>query len=98
MRTPNGLRYRLVGGLRKRHFDGANSKPRKLLENAQTPTSRVHAVLGGFLVVQDSLLEESQHYQPDKILQTTVPSISYKPSNKCDMQRDLDNIDGSHYS
>ena len=44
--TPNGLRYRLVGGTRKRHFDGTSSKPHKLLENAQTPTSRVHAVLG----------------------------------------------------
>lgn len=44
---PNGSRYPLVGGTRQRHFDGTNSKPRKPLENAQTPTSRVHAVLGG---------------------------------------------------
>ena len=44
---PNGLRYPLVGGTRQRYFDGINFKPRKLLENAQTPTSRVHAVLGG---------------------------------------------------
>jgi len=43
----NGWRYPLVGGTRKRHFDGTNLKPRKLLENAQTPISRVHAVLGG---------------------------------------------------
>ena len=43
----NGVRYPLVGGTRKRHFDGTNFKPRKLPENAQTPTSRVHAVLGG---------------------------------------------------
>jgi hypothetical protein len=42
----NGSRYRLVGGTRERHFDGTNLKPRKPLENAQTPTSRVHAVLG----------------------------------------------------
>jgi len=42
----NGWRYPLVGGMRQRHFDGINFKPRKLLENAQTPTSRVHAVLG----------------------------------------------------
>ena len=41
----NGLRYPLVGGTRKRHFDGTNFKPRKVLENAQTPTRRVHAVL-----------------------------------------------------
>ena len=53
---PNGARYPLVGGTRGRHFDGSNLKPRKVLENAQTPTAmapafvagdRVHAVLGG---------------------------------------------------
>ena len=50
---PNGLRYAphdrcgvLVGGTRQRHFDGTNTKPRKLSENAQTPTRRVHALLG----------------------------------------------------
>jgi hypothetical protein len=41
--APNGVRYPLVGGTRERHFDGTNSKPRKLLENAQSPTSRVLA-------------------------------------------------------
>ena len=46
LRVPNGLRYPLVGGTRQRHFTGTNSKPRKVLENAQTPTSRVHALLG----------------------------------------------------
>jgi hypothetical protein len=46
---PNGWRYPLVGGTRQRYFDGTNFKPHKVLENAQTPTSRVHAVLGGFL-------------------------------------------------
>ena len=44
---PNGVRYPLVGGTRQRHFDGTHFKPRKLPENAQTPISRVHAVLGG---------------------------------------------------
>lgn len=39
----NGLRYPLVGGTRQRHFAGTNSKPRKLPENAPTPTSRVLA-------------------------------------------------------
>ena len=39
-------RYPRVGGTRERRFDGANFKPRKLLENAATPTRRVHAVLG----------------------------------------------------
>ena len=43
---PNGLRYPLVGGTRQRRFDGTHYKPQKLSENAQTPTSRVHAVLG----------------------------------------------------
>jgi len=43
----NGWRYPLVGGTRQRHFAGTNFKPHKLLENAPTPTSRVHAVLGG---------------------------------------------------
>src|SRR5688572_30936894 len=43
---PNGWRYPLVGGTRQRLFDGTNLKPRKLPENAQTPTSRVHALLG----------------------------------------------------
>ncbi len=47
---PNGLRYPLVGGTRQRRFDGTNFKPRKLLENAPTPTSRVHAVLGFFML------------------------------------------------
>ena len=41
----NGERYPLVGGTRQRYFDETNFKPRKVLENAQTPTSRVHAVL-----------------------------------------------------
>src|SRR3972149_5522995 len=42
---PNGWRYPLVGGTRSRRFDGTNFKPRKLPENAQTPTCRVHALL-----------------------------------------------------
>jgi len=47
---PNGLRYRLVGGTRPRRFAGTSFKPRKLPENAPTPTSRVHAVLGRLAV------------------------------------------------
>jgi hypothetical protein len=55
---PNGWRYRLVGGTRERHFAGTHFKPRKELENAQTPTSRVHAVLGSFSSEQDSMPEK----------------------------------------
>jgi len=43
----NGLRYPRVGGTRECHFAGTSFKPRNLPENAQTPTRRVHAVLGG---------------------------------------------------
>jgi len=43
----NGSRYPLVGGTRQRHFAGTSFQPHKLLENAATPTRRVHAVLGG---------------------------------------------------
>jgi hypothetical protein len=46
--APNGLRYPRVGGTRERHFAGTNLKPRNLLENAQTPIRRVHAVLARF--------------------------------------------------
>ena len=61
-KLPNGLRYPLVGGTRQRRFDGTNSKSRKLLKNAPTPTTpvpvqfagvRVHAVLGGFIASLD---------------------------------------------
>ena len=43
---PNGWRYPLVGRTRQRYFGGTSLKPHQLPENAQTPTSRVHAVLG----------------------------------------------------
>ncbi len=58
---PNGVRYPLVGlpaqagGTRGRRFAGTNFKPHKLLENAQTPTRRVHAVLGCVLTVSMSI-------------------------------------------
>ena len=38
-----------VGGTRERHFAGTNSKPRKRLENAATPTRRAYAVWVAFL-------------------------------------------------
>jgi len=42
----NGLRYPLVGGTRLCHFDRTNLEPEKVPENAASPTSRVHALLG----------------------------------------------------
>jgi len=60
MKMPaNGLRYPLVGGTRQRHYDGTNFKPCKLPENAQTPTSRVHAVLGALIEHQTRKLEQA---------------------------------------
>jgi len=56
--APNGLRYPLVGGTRQRRFDGTRLEPRKLPENAATPTSRVHAVLGALLECQPGPLEQ----------------------------------------
>jgi len=52
------VRYPLVGGMRERRFDGTNFKPKKLLENAATPTSRVHALLG-------ALTERRTHQHKD---------------------------------
>ncbi len=51
------MRYLRVGGRRQRHFDGASSKPRKLPENAATPTRRVHVVLGA-VELKESLLKK----------------------------------------
>ena len=53
----NGLRYPLVGGTRERQFAGTNLKPRKRPENAQTPISRVHAVLAGLHVYKSLALQ-----------------------------------------
>jgi len=47
-----------VGGTRQRHFAGTNLKPREMPENAQTPTSRVHAVLGGFLFFHTNIANQ----------------------------------------
>jgi len=52
---PNGLRYLLVistgsirrGGTRQRRFAGTNSKPRKLPENAPTPTITTPVLVRG---------------------------------------------------
>jgi len=45
-RQSQGFALPAVGGTRQRRFAGTNLKPRKLPENAATPTRRVHAVLG----------------------------------------------------
>jgi hypothetical protein len=62
----NGLRYPLVGGTRQRHFSGNNLKPHKLPENAQTPTSRVHALLAALTERRTSGSQE-----------TTKPILKY---------------------
>jgi len=43
----NGLRYLLVGGRGQRSLYGKMPKCRNLPENAQSPTSQVHALFGG---------------------------------------------------
>jgi hypothetical protein len=45
--APNGSRYPLVGGTGERRFAGTNLKPRKLPENAQTPTTMAPAHFAG---------------------------------------------------
>jgi len=68
---PNGVRYPLVGGTRPRHFDGTNFKPRNLLENAATPTSRVHAVLGNLTERKTRLLQKDNTANLTRFLHTT---------------------------
>ena len=58
---PNGMRYLRVGGTRQRRFAGTDSQPHKLLENAATPTRRVHAVLGRLCAYQDASRKEVTH-------------------------------------
>jgi hypothetical protein len=66
---PNGLRYPRVGGMRQRHFDGNSFEPRKLPENAATPTRRVHAVLGCFKPSAFSLQFEQVLYVFSRLYQ-----------------------------
>ena len=65
---PNGWRYPLVGGTRQRHLAGINSKPRKHSKNARTPTSRVHAVLGGVLLCKTRWLKKDDIAKPTKFI------------------------------
>src|SRR5437868_13634322 len=39
-------------GTREHHFIGTNLKPRQVPKSAPTPTSKVHALLGGFLILR----------------------------------------------
>lgn len=73
----NGLRYPLVGGTRSRRFDGTRLKPRKLFENAQTPTSRVHAVLGGDFGIRKNLdgLRCAQLINDRHLIGVGVPAV-----------------------
>ena len=76
--SPNGSRYPLVDGTRQRHFDGANLKPRKLPENAPTPTTIVLVLFRGSGArcvrrthqMQVSWIEKEQHNQLDQILRS----------------------------
>ena len=58
---PNGWRYPLVGGTRQRRFDGTNFKPRRLPENAQTPTTTVLVLSQGSGARCVSLLSFSEY-------------------------------------
>ena len=58
---PNGERYPLVGEVRQRAFAGISFEPYKLLENAQTPTSRVHALLACLDFKQGYLLQSAPY-------------------------------------
>jgi len=75
------LRYPLVGETGKRRFDGINFKPLKLLENAQTPTSRVHAVLGGFHERTTPSLKKNSTAILTKLLHAPLTLLA-NPSNK----------------
>ena len=84
------MRYPLVGGTRSRRFDGTSFEPKKLLENAQTPTSRVHAVLGALTERKNRNLKKdttaAQIIQPiDKkyALQLVIENLSLSLAIRC---------------
>jgi hypothetical protein len=60
-----------VGGTRQRRFDGTSFKPHKLLENAQTPTSRVHALLGALIERQPRELKQAATAELTKLWHMT---------------------------
>ncbi len=61
------MRYLRVGGTRECHFAGTSFKPRNLPENAETPTRRVHEVLGIY-TEREPCADRSHYYHPDKII------------------------------
>ncbi len=65
--VPNGVRYRRVGGTRQRHFTETNSQPHELPENAQTPTRRVHAVLG-VCVSRHKIIKGYEYHKSAKVI------------------------------
>jgi hypothetical protein len=65
------VRYLLVGGTRQRDFGGIHFEPRKVLKNAQTPTSQVHAVLGALTERTTPSPEEKTTTMLTKLLHVT---------------------------
>jgi len=59
------------GGTRTSHFDGTSFKPRNLPENAQTPTRRVHAVLGALIERQPRELKQAATAELTKLWHMT---------------------------
>jgi hypothetical protein len=97
---PNGWRYPLVGGARQRHFAGINFKPRKLPENAVSPTSRVHAVLGALSGSPGFSLENEHPTHLDHIvLATNLLTITQKiTTNRNQCERDMPSQETNTYA
>jgi hypothetical protein len=55
--APNGMRYPRVGGVWIHSEGSINPKPGKCLKMPQTPTRRVHALLGA-VELEDSLAKK----------------------------------------
>jgi hypothetical protein len=70
--APNGLRYPLVGETRQRHFDGANSKPRKTPENAP----RTH--LSTARIVSRTLVGENRFFTASILFATKLTTLLIK--------------------
>ena len=65
----------LVGGTRQRRFDGVRWKPRRVPENAETPTSRVHAVLGGLTECKIHWLTKKDFFMAHNVRCPTFESL-----------------------